>query len=357
MIMGFFVFAMVALLVLAFLTLHLSERGSFSANIQRVRAQAVADAGLEVQLYLLRAFGKPLWEWGLADYLPADCRGGAADRCWATRLNENYRSNVGYIAAGTYSLSEHLVTPPIRVTSPTSCLRFFFQLRVKVANTDPDEDCAYVRLTRNNGVTWTNLTPAFTAYEATLPATSIDTGSCWADNYTTWTEARFDLDAAGVQNRDTIRIGFGFYSGLATSSASLNGPGWYLDDLLVGTTDAVAAAACAGTILWQTDLNAGVGGWQMLIRPHDGVAPAQRYPLTFPPGNPADFASPDSIHWDFIDTTPALLATSSPSGTPRFLLRSTAQLGSMSLAAEAIATVQGSSSPYRVQAQQVKREQ
>lgn len=290
----------VSILVMAILMLKMSELQAFKSTLDVVKASHIADAGIENMIWYLRVYKAPVWEWGdpawgagLADLSGDDTPAWntASNKCFGTRINTEYRNNI-------VSGQERLVTPEIIVTVANPTLTFQHIFDGDNAAVTPDS--RLVEQSNDGGITWSTIIAAATGDVAT------------------WTLVS-QLLTAPVGSR--IRIAFSIFS-----NANLTAPGWYIDEVRVGT------------VFYDT-FEFGIGQWTHIIRP----APSS--PIIFP--SAADFLPGDCMHYDSFDPS---LATEDT-----WILRSAGVVGSYRSRSEAQVTVHGEKEPYDIDTHYWKR--
>ena len=121
---------------------------------------------------------------------------------WGTRINQQYSNNANWT----------LTSPPVFIGS-NFVLEFYHKF-----DTEQNYDGGNVKISTNNGVTWTLLTPE-NGY-TTKPVRTQWSG--YSGNSGGWTQARFSLTAYPNQ---TVRFRWTF-----ASDGSVR-QGWYLDDV------------------------------------------------------------------------------------------------------------------------------
>ena len=155
----------------------------------------------------------PDWEWGDPTSGPMDAHSGVS--LWATKLATNYSA----------SSNSKLDLPAVTIPSSHTFARMTFWQWYSM---ETSYDGGNVKISTNNGVTWTRLRPdigyngkANTA-NVGIPGDSCFTGSA-TGNF--WQRVAFDLTPYKGQNV-LLRLHFG-------SDPSVTYPGWYVDDVRI----------------------------------------------------------------------------------------------------------------------------
>lgn len=160
--------------------------------------------------------GLYLWEWGTpSSYGPGGAHWG--DNCWAINLDGPYGGNANSpLTSRTYDLVE----------TTSASLNFYHWYE-----TESGDDGGNVKISTDGGASWELITPV-----GGYPTSSMN----WNDEpgYTGtsegWMLATFDLESyLGEQ------VQFKFTFG---SDGSINGPGWYIDDVYLELTYPVSLA-------------------------------------------------------------------------------------------------------------------
>lgn len=140
------------------------------------------------------------WEWG------TDTTAGAhsGTKAWGTRINQQYPNNVNWT----------LTSPPVFIGG-NFILEFYHWF-----DTELNYDGGNVKISANNGSTWTLLTPENGYTQQSVAALN---GPGYAGNSNGWTQARFSLSAYSNQ---TVRFRWTF-----AADTMIQGQGWYLDDV------------------------------------------------------------------------------------------------------------------------------
>ncbi|MDI6807636.1 MAG: S8 family serine peptidase [Candidatus Eisenbacteria bacterium] len=154
----------------------------------------------------------PDWEWGDPTTGPMDAHSGV--NVWATKLSANY----------SVSSNSKLNSPVIKVPSslPYTMLSFWQWYYM-----EKDYDGGNVKISTDNGSTWTTLTPDI-GYNGTAKSTNagIPNEPCFTGTTSAfWHKASFNLTPYKGQNV-MIRLHFG-------SDASVQYAGWYVDDVRI----------------------------------------------------------------------------------------------------------------------------
>ncbi len=159
------------------------------------------------------------WEWG------TDSTAGAhsGSKAWGTRINQQYPNNVNWT----------LTSPPIFIGG-NFVLEFFHWF-----DTELNYDGGNVKISANNGSSWTLLTPENGYTQQNVAALN---GPGFAGNSSGWTQARFSL---GAYSNQTVRIRWTF-----AADTMIQGQGWYIDD--VQTTGFIPFAGLVSGVLQTT---------------------------------------------------------------------------------------------------------
>lgn len=160
------------------------------------------------------------WEWGVSQVAGAH----SGTKVWGTRLNSQYPANVTYL----------LTTPSVFVGS-NFMLEFWHRF-----NTEEGYDGGNVKISTNNGSSWTVITPVSGYTSSSLailggPGFDGDSGG--------WTLARFNLSSYANQN---VSFRFTF-----ASDGLYEGDGWFVDD--VRTTGYVEFAGKVSGLVSSSD--------------------------------------------------------------------------------------------------------
>ncbi|RMH63862.1 MAG: T9SS C-terminal target domain-containing protein [Calditrichaeota bacterium] len=144
-----------------------------------------------------------------------------------------------------------LDSDPVTLTGNTITLTFYQRYKMETPGGEPDGydgwDGANVRISTDDGQTWTVLTNPTPAYGAgSLYSFGYEHGEGegipgWVGENTNWHQTTFDLSAYAGQ---TVRIRFAFASDPATSTADGNSDwfGWQVDDIIISNaTDTLFA--------------------------------------------------------------------------------------------------------------------
>ena len=156
------------------------------------------------------------WEWGTSSYAGSH----SGTKVWGTRLNSEYPNNASY----------SLVSPSVFIGS-NFALEFWHRY-----NFEDYYDGGNVKISTNNGSSWTLLTPEGGYPEDNIAAMN-EAG--YSASQTTWTQARFNLSAFANQT-----VKFKWTMG---SDQGVTGQGWFIDD--VKTTGFIGFAGCASGIV------------------------------------------------------------------------------------------------------------
>lgn len=143
------------------------------------------------------------WEWGISSHTPAH----SGSKIWATSLDDNYPNGASF----------SLVSPIIKVIN-NATLSFWHRLGCQ-----PNFDGGNVSISTNNGNSWTVINPASGGTYANSIYSMNEPG--FTGNIPTWTKVVFNLNAYAGQS---IQIRWHF-----TSDGSINGLGWFIDDVSV----------------------------------------------------------------------------------------------------------------------------
>ncbi len=140
------------------------------------------------------------WEWG------TDTTAGAhsGTKAWGTRINQQYPNNVNWT----------LTSPPVFIGG-NFVLEFYHWF-----DTELNYDGGNVKISANNGTTWTLLTPENGYTQQTVAALN---GPGYAGNSGGWVPARFSLSAYPNQS---VRFRWTF-----AADTMIQGQGWYIDDV------------------------------------------------------------------------------------------------------------------------------
>ena len=227
------------------------------------------------------------WEWG------TDSTAGAhsGTKVWGTRINQQYSNNANWT----------LTSPPVFIGS-NFVLEFYHKF-----DTEQNYDGGNVKISTNNGVTWTLLTPENGYTHQNLSALN---GPGYSGNSGGWTQARFSLAAYPNQ---TVRFRWTF-----ASDGSVQRQGWYLDDVqttgfipfagkVSGTVQTTRPDDDHSTLFVQNDQ-------AISIRPNSAGA----YTLYLPEGEHNLTASGPGYHSQSV--FPVNLSVSAPSFTQDYLL-------------------------------------
>jgi subtilisin family serine protease/bacillopeptidase F (M6 metalloprotease family) len=163
-----------------------------------------------------------VWEWGVPTSGPSSAHSGT--KLWATVLAGTYPNNA----------NAKLDIPPIALSGsePYATLTFWHWYL-----TENTFDGGNVKISADNGATWTILTP-FAGYDGTASTANkgIPGEKCFMGTTTGnfWQQELFDLSPY-VGQEIVIRYHFG-------SDGSVNKDGWYVDDVMIESmsTDEVA---------------------------------------------------------------------------------------------------------------------
>lgn len=160
------------------------------------------------------------WEWGVSQVAGAH----SGTKVWGTRLNSQYPANVTYL----------LTTPSVFVGS-NFMLEFWHRF-----NTEEGYDGGNVKISTNNGSTWSVITPVSGYTSSSL---SILNGPGFDGDSGGWVFARFNLSAYANQN---VSFRFTF-----ASDGLYEGDGWFIDD--VRTTGYVEFAGKVSGVISSSD--------------------------------------------------------------------------------------------------------
>ncbi|MGC9361646.1 MAG: C25 family cysteine peptidase, partial [Candidatus Syntrophosphaera sp.] len=140
------------------------------------------------------------WQWGV------DTTAGAhsGTMVWGTLLNQQYPNNANWT-----------LTSPSVFVGANFVLEFWHYF-----NTESNYDGGNVKISTNNGSTWTLLTPYGGYNQSNVSALN---GPGYAGNSNGWVQARFDLGAFANQS---VRFRWVF-----ASDTMIQGQGWYIDDV------------------------------------------------------------------------------------------------------------------------------
>lgn len=164
--------------------------------------------------------GTPSWAWGAPTSGPGSARGGA--KAWATNLSGNYNDDE----------QSYLVSPAIDLSAAQGqslVLSWWQYLR-----TESGYDFASVEVSKDDGATWARVY-----------------GTVSGSINTSWAKKEVELDSSHAVSGFRVRFRF-------AADYSVTFPGWYLDDLAIGTTqcDITPAGAVMGFV---TSLEDGSG--------------------------------------------------------------------------------------------------
>ncbi|RPH94544.1 T9SS C-terminal target domain-containing protein [candidate division KSB1 bacterium] len=171
----------------------------------------------------------PLWQWGA----PVVTTGGHAPHsgtnCWGTNLAGNYPA----------SSCDHLeLSPNLTVASPTATIEFWYWV-----DTELTYDGANLKVSVDNGATWTLVTPNGGYPRASLSTLNacIPSQPAWAGRDSTW---RYTVLPIGdfIGQTPIFRISFG-------SDPSVHYRGFMLDDMLIWGLQSPAGVPAAPTNL------------------------------------------------------------------------------------------------------------
>ncbi len=159
------------------------------------------------------------WEWGVPTSGPMAAHSGT--KLWATKLAGNYENQ-----------RAALMSPQVTVPATNSMLTYWHWY-----DFENSYDGYNVKISTNNGTTWTLMTPVSPAYSGvTNTANPLGNGVAGIPIYTNhgfnyWAMVTFNLAAYANQ---TVRICFDF-----GADTSVFYPGAYIDDVLIGSDTVV----------------------------------------------------------------------------------------------------------------------
>jgi len=140
------------------------------------------------------------WEWGTSSYAGAY----SGVKVWGTRLNQEYPNNVSYS-----------LTSPAVYIGENYGLEFWHKYDM-----EQGYDGGNVKISTNNGATWSLLTPEGGYNMTAVPAL---TEPGWSGNMNNWTLARFNLATYANQ---TVKFKWTF-----ASDGMITGQGWFIDNV------------------------------------------------------------------------------------------------------------------------------
>ena len=152
------------------------------------------------------------WEWGIPNSGPGNAHSG--NKVWATVLNGNYANNANWT----------LTSPELTATGTNPQLKFYHWYSFE--GTSTLYDGGNVKISTNNGQTWTVVTPVGGGYTGICYSGTPGVGGqqIYGGSSGGWMEATFNLSVNAGQ-QFLIRWHFG-------SDASVNSyAGWYIDDI------------------------------------------------------------------------------------------------------------------------------
>jgi hypothetical protein len=206
------------------------------------------------------ATGTPtiIWEWGTPTLPTGPSTAHSGVNVWGTDLNANYPN----------STNNKLDTPSF-VVPPYAELTFWHWY-----DTEGYYDGGNVKISTDDGATWTIITPAggYPEDAASTGNAGIPGQACFSGNIQKyWEKESFDLTAYSGQ---TVKIRFHF-----GSDSSVGYPGWYIDD--VGIT----------TSAWVNEYNQ---------TQNFNIASGETIQVTMPAWTPADINVQDNIDIDYL---------------------------------------------------------
>jgi hypothetical protein len=147
------------------------------------------------------------WAWGIPSSGPGSAHSGT--KCWATVLAGNYKNSANWT----------LTSPVFTASGNNPQLKFWHWYYM-----DSSYDGGNVKISTNNGSTWTVVTPVG-GYNGTAPSSNagIPNQPCYMGQSNGWLEATFNLPVTAGQ-QFLLRWHFG-------SDASVVYAGWYIDDI------------------------------------------------------------------------------------------------------------------------------
>jgi hypothetical protein len=152
------------------------------------------------------------WEWGVPTSGPGSAHGGI--KLWATILAGNYTNSANWT----------LTTPVFTATGNTPQLKFWHWYNMEQGTSGTIYDGGNVKISTNNGSTWTVITPVG-GYTGTCTGTTPGVGGqqVYSGSSGGWFEATFNLPVNAGQ-QFLLRWHFG-------SDGSIVYAGWYVDDV------------------------------------------------------------------------------------------------------------------------------
>jgi hypothetical protein len=227
------------------------------------------------------------WQWGTDSTMGAH----SGTHVWGTLLNQQYPNNI------TWTL-----------TSPTVFIGGNFMLDFwQNFNTELNYDGGNVKISTNNGGSWTTLTPIGGYTQQNVAALN---GPGYAGNSGGWVEAQFNLSTYANQ---TVRFRWTF-----CADNMIQGQGWYIDD--VQTTGFIPFAGKLSGVV--TSSNPDINLTRVFIQNNNSILTqpdAQgNYQLYLPAGTHTVTASAAGYLSESL--FPVNFSTTSPSMTHDFML-------------------------------------